>query len=429
MLNYLNLRKILIVFGIAMLFLVNKQAMAAAFGIKEQNVTHLGYAYSGTAALAEDASIGYSNPAGLINVKKPQIVCGMIGLLSRTRLEVINVNGNLVHSTVSGDKVVKPKNKGLLPNLHIVQPIGDNWAISFNVSSPFALKNIYANDSIVRYSATKSEIKTIDFGPSIAYALNDKLALGIGFDALYGEAKVFSNISVGAGEGHVDSSGSGWAYGYHFGLFYQLSDVTRIGLAYHSRFSMRASGDTHSKNTGSANPATGFSSRLDLPDRITYSIVHIYDDQWTGMADFEWVQWSRLKSIDLDFNNGTFTEEKLHYRNSYRLALGARYIVDDNWRLKCGLAYEKSPVSEHNRIARIPDSNRYWLGLGAKYVCSKNFSIDVGYAHLFFQKAKINISGPDGSASTVAVRNQSIKGTYKNTFASIVGIQLAWNFV
>lgn len=43
-----------------------------------------------------------------------------------------------------------------------------------------------------------------------------------------------------------------------------------------------------------------------------------------------------------------------------------------------------------DRTVRLPDTDRYWVAFGARYFFSPNSSIDVGYAHIFFEKGKID---------------------------------------
>jgi long-chain fatty acid transport protein len=54
------------------------------------------------------------------------------------------------------------------------------------------------------------------------------------------------------------------------------------------------------------------------------------------------------------------------------------------------VAYDETPVSDAFRTARIPDASRTWLAFGAQYRLSASTMLDVGYAHLFFEDARIN---------------------------------------
>jgi long-chain fatty acid transport protein len=62
--------------GSLVLCCLASQVYASGFALLENNVTNLGLAYSGTAALAEDASTNYFNAAGLSQIDKNQIVLG-----------------------------------------------------------------------------------------------------------------------------------------------------------------------------------------------------------------------------------------------------------------------------------------------------------------------------------------------------------------
>jgi long-chain fatty acid transport protein len=425
-------RKILAAFATAAMFGVVQSANAASFAVKEQNVANLGYAYAGTASLAEDASTGFYNPAGLINMDYDNVALSLVGMKAHTKLEgnsaTINAPAN---SAATGNLSTKPKGQALLPALHIGKKFGDYFAASFNITVPFGLKSIYRQDSAARYVATKSQLKTVDFGISAAYKVNDQWSLGLGLDALRAEAWLNTNCRANPalGEGYLDHYGKGWSYGFHLGIMYNLTDATRMGLAYHSKFSVRAKGDAFVNVPGAvASTQKTFTGKVNLPERLTYSIQHQYNDKWAMLADVELTHWSKFKKLRLDYSDGTFNETPENYKNTIRVALGTNYKLREDWDLKLGLAYDQSPTRNENRTARIPDSDRIWLGLGTKYNFNQNFIVNVGYAHLFFKNASIDEVAPNGTAKGAGLGNQTLKGTYK-THADIVGIQLTWNFV
>lgn len=79
-----------------------------------------------------------------------------------------------------------------------------------------------------------------------------------------------------------------------------------------------------------------------------------------------------------------------NWDDSYRVALGANYRLNDRLTLRGGIAYDETPVSDQFRTARIPDEDRTWLAFGAQYRLSPSSLIDVGYAHLFVSDARID---------------------------------------
>jgi long-chain fatty acid transport protein len=401
------------------------QVNAASFQVKEQNVTNLGTAYAGTATLAEDASTGSYNPAGLTNLEQDNLVLSAVGMKARIKLNVTSATTNLGAPYLGSTGDVKPKGKALLPSMHIAKRFNDAFVGSFNITTPFGLKTEYESGSIAGLMATRSEVRTINVSPSLGYKVNDKLSVGAGLDAIRAEAWLYGDCYF-ASLGTQDNHAKGWAYGYHVGILYRVSEAMRMGLAYHSRFSVRGKGESKSTSIPQTPVDRTLTAKVNLPDRLVYSIHHDYSDRWSMMADVEWVHWKRFDELRLDFSNSTSHIKPEYNKNSYRIALGGIYKSTDAWQFKGGVAFDKSPAREDTRTARIPDSDRFWIALGGKYKINRCFSVDAGYAHLFFKNAKIAESTPNGGKATGNAN--SLNGTYKS-HADIVGIQLTWNFV
>jgi len=93
----------------------------------------------------------------------------------------------------------------------------------------------------------------------------------------------------------------------------------------------------------------------------------------------------------VDSAGTTLVNEPLGYKNSWRVGLGANYKLDERWKLRFGVAYDRTPVpDEASRIVRLPDTNRTWVSVGARWGITSNSSLDVGYAHIFFKEGSIN---------------------------------------
>src|SRR5215468_5987249 len=66
--------------AIAVLAVWGEGAGAAGFALTEQNASGLGYAYAGQAALAQDASTVFFNPAGMSFLPGPQVLVGVVAI-------------------------------------------------------------------------------------------------------------------------------------------------------------------------------------------------------------------------------------------------------------------------------------------------------------------------------------------------------------
>ncbi len=398
--------------------LASANTYAAAFALKEQSTTYLGYAFSGTASTAADASTNFYNPAGLVLLKTNQVVASAVYIKGSIKLYDASARDNN-NTLVSGNNPTYPKSNGFIPGMHLAWRINPKFSVGFSVCAPFGLGTKYSNTDIARYMATESKLATIDLTPSVAYKFNDQLSAGIGFDAMHVKAKLYANTQLGLLAGYSNNNASGWAYGYHLGVIYKPTAMTNMGLAYFSRYSPRVSGPVQTANLPGA-ARTSLTANVKLPDRIVYSITHKYDDTWSAMADIEWDHWSVLKFLQLNYNTGSSSTELFNYKNAFRFAFGGDYKYSEALLFKAGISYEQTPVTNTYRSARLPDSNRYWFALGLKYAFNRNVTLDAAYSYIYFVNAPI--------AQSIGTQARRLFGNYRSS-ANLVGVQLAWNFV
>lgn len=400
---------------------------AASFTLKEQSVTNLGNAYAGTAAQADDASTAFYNAAGLTNLSNDQITASLIGMKARPKFTPNQARNN--NGTDLALSNTEPKSRLLLPAFHVAKRRNDKVVFGVSVASQFGLKTVYNDTSVVRIMARRTELTTHELVPSIAYQIDPRWSVAVGANALRSELVLDADnvYNVAANNGSVQHRALGWGYGVHVGILFKPNDITRIGLQYRSRMHVQYNGDRTS-STNQVASAT-MTSKLKLPDILSYSIYHKYDDKWTMLGDLELTHWSVFREIRLNFGDATTPTTVIpqHYKNSMRVALGSNYHWSDKLTWKFGMAYDASPTRDNTRTARIPDSDRFWLSFGGKLEPSKQIALTFGYAHLFFKNAALNESAPLNAAGALS-GNQTLKGTYK-TNADIVGVQLTWNFV
>jgi long-chain fatty acid transport protein len=111
-----------------------------------------------------------------------------------------------------------------------------------------------------------------------------------------------------------------------------------------------------------------------------------------------------------------------NWDDTWRFSLGASYHVNEQWKLRGGVAFDQTPVPDQFRTARIPDQDRTWLSIGAQWKPTPALAIDVGYAHLFVKDATIN-----DNQGTGVLGNGLLQGTYSNS-VDIFSLQMAYSF-
>lgn len=442
--------------GSLVLCCLASQVYASGFALLENNVTNLGLAYSGTAALAEDASTNYFNAAGLSHIERNQIVLGanviqgdfdFTASAATVSFSALGPVPTLPSSAVAGSRTDNPGTVVGIPNFHLAARLDDKFVFGFSVTTPFGLKSDYDTDGIARYLATLSEVQTLDFSPSISYTPWRCLSFGVGPDAMWAKAKLEARIGSGAGspptDGFQKNHAQGWGWGWHAGMLYEWRDTTRVGLNYRSKVNLHAEGPSEQLAPfafapGGTMTLQNVSARVVLPESVTLSAYHEFNPVIAFTADVAWTKWSRFGTLALTFAPGsatgldTVTPED--FKDTWRFAFGGIYTLNNQWDLKAGLAFDETPTKDATRTARIPDEDRTWLSIGAAYTLNKCWKFDVGYAHLFFRDSTINERSPlragpgtfagAGIPSTAA----TLAGKYDGS-ANILGIQMRYDFV
>lgn len=406
-------------FGVALI--ASTSVQAAGFALIEQSASGMGNAFSGAAA-AEDASTIFFNPAGMTYIEGTQVVSALH--LISPNFEFRN-NGSIEGAGRPnvGDEGPDAGDIAFVPNLYWVTDINSSMKFGVGVNAPFGLKTEYDDKWVGRFQAIKSEVKTININPSLAFKVNEQLSLGFGVSAMWAQAELTRQVNLGTAESDVKIKGDDWGFGFNLGAIYQATADTRFGLAYRSKVKQEIKGDA---KFGSAlrSKDSDISARVDLPETFSANVFSKVNNKWDVMADATWTRWSRFEELRIKFDSGdadAVTEE--NWENTMRYSLGVNYHYSDAIKLRAGLAYDESPVNDEFRTARIPGNDRKWVSLGAGYQMSPASRFDVGYSHLFISDVKID----DDQTGALPVGNGQVKGEYKGS-VDILSVQYTHNF-
>ena len=220
-----------IITGLAVLGLatcLSTQSNAAGFFIQEQSVSGLGAAFAGQAAMPRDASILYYNAAGMTYLEGMN---GNIGVNVIAPVSDIDDTGSstpAVNFGGTGQDSKNPYDPTPVPNLYYTHQINDKVWAGLAITAPFGLGSEYDENWFGRYDSIKTELKTINVQPSVAFKVNDRLSLGAGIDIQYADAELTSAVFVGAGAvGKSILKGDDVSYGYNLGAMYDVTELTR----------------------------------------------------------------------------------------------------------------------------------------------------------------------------------------------------------
>lgn len=394
-------------------------ARGAAFQLKEDSAVSLGNAFSGASSAADQPATVFDNPAGMTQLQGLQIQVG--STIVGPSFTFQGTSTNALGRPNTGFDNRDGGNAALIPNAFITYKLTPDLAIGLALTSPFGLTTTYGSGFIGRYQADKTELKTLNINPSVAYQVTSWLSLGAGVSAQYARAE-FSSVLNGTAlglqtvgrplaDGYFRLRGDDWSFGWNVGALIKPGPGTNIGITYRSRVQQDFQGTADFVVPAPLNASARFrnsggSAKLVLPDTASIGITQQLGAAWTVSGEVTWTNWSQFKNLNAFRDDGTLLNSTpQRYDNSYFAALGASYKVNEDLVLRAGTAYDKSPVSNAYRTARVPDASRIWLAVGVSYQILPRTMLDVGYAHIFVKDARIREVSSTGDVLSGNYRN------------------------
>ena len=406
-----------------MLATLSGAASASGFQLLEQNASGIGNAYAGSAAVAEDASTIFFNPAGMTQLQDREISGGLA--LIKPSFKFHN-NGSDVRATLGaagegGDA------GGLagLPNGYVSWSLSRDLYVGVGLGAPFGLKTEYDDQWIGAAQSTLFEVKTYNINPSIAYRVNDNLSLGFGVNWQRLEATYERVAATVAPAVPVVLQLDDDSWGWNVGALFSVSPSTKVGLSYRSAIKHNTQGTLYINNAWNADAKAS----LELPSTTILSITHQLSDKWQMLGDVSRTGWSSIPKVDImDATTGSAEPRQTldtDFKDAWRIALGANYKYDDAWKLKFGVAYDETPVKRAStRLVSMPDNDRVWLSIGAQWAPNKTSALDVGLSYIFIKDSKIDNN--QGVGATLESRGR-VTGDYSGNIW-ILGAQYSMSF-
>ena len=390
-----------------MLTLLSGAAAASGFQLVKQNGSGLGNAYAGSAAVGENASTIHHNPAAMTRLQARELSLGAVvahpSLRFSDRGSRVDALAGTGNGGDAGDYWLA------LPNLHAAWAVNKDLYLGLGISAPFGLKSDYEKRWLGAAQSQLFDMKTLNVNPSVAWRASDKVSLGFGFNwqkvdmkskALAGSDAAMSHILI---RSKIDDD----AWGWNAGALFELSPTTRLGLSYRSRIKYHMDGDNRLVSDGTATggavfaslPLMGISSQMKiksdmtLPDLFILSVVQQLSSRWEMLGDISRTGWHVLPRLDVHEASSGARIQRLDadFRNTWRIAVGANYQYNEQWKLKYGVAYDQTPVKRaQTRLTQLPDGDRVWLTLGAQWAPDKATRFDFGLAYIDLRDSRID---------------------------------------
>lgn len=398
-------------------------ALAGGFAVGTQSGSGTGNAFAGGAAVADDASVVWSNPAGMALLPPGKQITGALHIL-KPSFKFRNEGSTGLYAAPGTGEGGDGGDWAFVPNGFFTMEVNPRMRLGVGLNVPFGLKTEYDSGWRGQLTALTSEIKTINVNPALSYKVSDTFSIGGGLNIQWIEAEL-SNFAGAAGVATLKADDIG--YGFNFGVMAAVTPSTRIGAHYRSRIKYEVEGDA-SSSTVPALFNSNIRADLRVPETFSLSVFHALNPKWELMADITRTGWDSLQQLTVVRTSGpaagaTLTSLAFNWEDTMRYGIGANYRWSDQTKLRFGVAFDETPTNDVDRTARLPDQDRRWIALGVQHRLSKAGVLEVGYAHEFIKDARVrnNVPGFAGCAAGC------LNGSFENK-ADIFSVQYSHSF-
>jgi long-chain fatty acid transport protein len=413
--------------GILLALFIAPPAQAGGLYLYELGNSDVGLAAAGWAARAKDAATVFTNPAGMTQLEKSQLLVGTQPLYMQVEF---SPDSKTTTTGSDGDASTWLPAGGLY-YFHDLMP---RLKLGISAVGYFGLGLDYEDDWVGRYYVQDVKLQAVGVQPALAYRVTDWLSVGAGVVALYGvlEEKVaVNNIGPNEQDGKLEIEDSDLAYQVNLGVLVEPRKGTRFGLAYLSEGDLEFKDKPDFSNLGpgletllKANGLLDAEIKIDftMPRSLMLSAFHELSDRAALMGNLGWQEWSEFGKVGIavtseDASNLTIDR---NYKDTWHVAFGAQYRVAQPWLLTAGFAYDSSMMDDKDRSPDLPLGETWRFGLGTRYDWSQNLALGVGYT--FLRSGDLDM---DVNRGPLAGR---VSGTYENVSMHFINFYLNWKF-
>ncbi len=363
----------------------------AAYKLPENslNGTALSAAY---VANAHGADASYYNPAAMAFESRHALEFDA----TYVGLTPVDFYGNVGEIEMDGSSESEAY---ILPTLHYISPKLGDVTLGLSVVVPGGLSKRWEIQPAQSY-AREFTLQVVEINPTVAYKINDVLAIGGGLRLVQSKGVVKSQSTASR-----DLSGDSIDFGYNLALSYKPSERFDIAATYRSNVDLTEVGTAKLYFPDSAdysgNKVYDGDAEVAVPLPATVALALAYHTQNGTTIEFVYERnfWSAYKELDFEYESSigvltpTFDDpisKKWNDTNTFRLGLTQEY---EAWTAMAGIAYDESPVPKESLNFELPDSSAWIYSLGGRYKVDSQWS--VGVAGLIDIKESRNINHSD----------------------------------
>jgi len=394
---------------VGILLVMSSALYAGGFQLNEHGARAMAQA-GAFAARGYDLSAVFFNPAGLSYQRGTRFLAGATIITPSFRFRgPTNLNTN--QEWKMEDQIFTPIN--VYAGHTFTEGALSGLGLAIGVYNPYGLGTKWPDDWIGRNISQEILLETFFITPTVSYAINDMIAVGVGFNYVLGNVTMRRAVDNFDPSMQLDLEGNGSGIGWNAGIIFRPLETVSLGFTYRSSVPVDFEGTTNFVNRPSSLealfPGGDVKTSIELPATYFAAIAVSPIEGLEVEFDYQGVQWSSYDKLVIDFvtdaesdPNGVVKQEDVSspkdYEDSYILRFGLEYKLPVmGLTLRAGYLFDKNPVPDTHLEPLLPDADRNGYNFGVGFNITPNLTIDVAYLFEQFQERTTNATSfPDG---------------------------------
>jgi len=290
------------------------------------------------------------------------------------------------------------------------------------------------------YQQYKSEIIVLRTAFGIGFLITPQLSFGASVGLLYNKNElvmpyIFQHeptLPPGF-KTLLNLETDGWGVDGNLGFQYHPTDNLQLGISYKVPSRIVTHGDAYGDanvqlanlGLGGARPDFHYDAEVDntFPQSVSTGLAWKITPQWTFSGQVDWIDWSdAFDMLPVKLTNGNNQDvngvvgsntlnDSIPLKWSDRLVYraGIEYAINDNWSLRAGYIFGKSPVPDSTLtpLTAVITENTITMGVGYR---RGNYSVDLAYQYSIPVSRTVSVSelqAGEANGSTVKVSIQT----------------------
>jgi long-chain fatty acid transport protein len=423
--------------GLTLLGAAVEPAFGGGLTAYEIGSADVGLASAGYGARAQDASTVLTNPAGMTRLDGTQVLAAGQLLWGSTKFSIDSGTSPLLGSG-DGGYAIGSDGWFIGGGPFLSYSVSPDLKVGFALTGNFGAPLNYDDDWVGRYYVQKGTLLGISFLPAVAYKVTDKLSVGASLNAMYGIYKNQVAINnLGYPDGQLKMDDNAWGWGGNLGLLYEIDAGTRVGLTWNSQVNLDFKAPLEfsglSPDLTALLASRGLLSSqlkvgIKVPQQVMASLFRQVNDRWAVLGSLGWQQWSKFSQVQLgieDTRNPRSVTTSLDFKDTWHIALGAQYHLNDPWTLSFGVAYD-SGLQDSSDVSPLLPVNAAWrFGVGGQQQLSKTTYWGMAAEYLYGGTLDTKLQ----SSVPVAFGGRgNLDGSYHNTGTIFLAAYYNWQF-